>query len=77
MELTNDTATAVYFVGTPIAEQLFTSQEHLKRRTRGIRLLPLKPDGTYRRSLEQLWLYQFISSTSNSPTWWVIHRILT
>lgn len=59
VELTNDTATAVYFVGTPIAEQLFTSQEHLKRRTRGIRLLPLKPDGTYRRSLEQLWLYQF------------------
>ena len=59
VELTNDTATAVYFVGTPVAEQLFVSQEHLKRRTRGIRLLPLKPDGTYRRILEQLWLYQF------------------
>ena len=59
VELTNDTATAVYFVGTPVAEQLFVSQEHLKRRTRGIRLLPLKPDGTYRRFLEQLWLYQF------------------
>ena len=59
VELTNDTATAVYFVGTPVAEQLFTSQEHLKRRTRGIRLLPLKPDGTYRRFLEQLWPYQF------------------
>ena len=58
VELTNDTATAVYFVGTPAAEQLFTSQEHLKRRTRGIRLLPLKPDGTYRRFLEQLWPYQ-------------------
>ena len=58
VELTNDTATAVYFVGTPVAEQLFTSQEHLKRRTRGIRLLPLKPDGTYRRFLEQLWSYQ-------------------
>ena len=42
-----------------MAEQLFVSQEHLKRRTRGIRLLPLKPDGTYRRFLEQLWLYQF------------------
>lgn len=59
VELTNDTATAVYFVGTPAAEQLFVSQEHLKRRTRGIRLLPLKPDGTYRRFLEQLWPYQF------------------
>lgn len=58
VELTNDTATAVYFVGTPVAEQLFTSQEHLKRRTRGIRLLPLKPDGTYRRFVEQLWGYQ-------------------
>lgn len=58
VELTNDTATAVYFVGTPIAEQLFVSQEHLRRRTRGIRLLPLKPDGTYRRFLEQLWPYQ-------------------
>ena len=58
VELTNDTSTAVYFVGTPVAEQLFTSQEHLKRRTRGIRLIPLKPDGTYRRFLEQLWSYQ-------------------
>ncbi len=58
VELTNDTATAVYFVGTPAAEQLFTSQGHLKRRTLGIRLLPLKPDGTYRRFLEQLWPYQ-------------------
>lgn len=61
VELTNDTATAVYFVGTPAAEQVFVSQEHLKRRTRGIRLLPLKPDGTYRRFLEQLWPYQFTS----------------
>ena len=58
VELTNDTSTAVYFVGTPAAEQLFVSQEHLKRRTRGIRLLPLKPDGTYRRFLEQLWPHQ-------------------
>ena len=59
VELTYDTCTAVYFVGTPTAEQLFVSQEHLKRRTRGIRLLPLKPDGTYRKFLEQLWPYQF------------------
>lgn len=65
VELTNDTATAVYFVGTPVAEQLFTCQEHLRRRTRGIRLLPLKPDGTYRRFLEQLWPYQF--TTQQAP----------
>ena len=58
VELTNDTATSMLFVGTPEAEQLFTSQEHLKRRTRGLRLLPLKPDGTYRRFLEELWRYQ-------------------
>lgn len=64
VELTNDTSTAVFLVGTPAAEQVFTSQEHLKRRTRGIRLLPLKPDGTYRRFLEQLWTYQFTATTA-------------
>ena len=40
VELTNETLTSIYFVGTPIAEELFVSQEHLKRRTRGIRLAP-------------------------------------
>lgn len=58
VELTNDTCTGVYFVGTPLAEELFASEEHLKRRTRGIRLLPLRPDGPYRSFLEQLWPYQ-------------------
>lgn len=58
VELTNDTCTGVYFVGTPLAEELFTAEEHLKRRTRGIRLLPLKPDGVYREFLAQLWPYQ-------------------
>ena len=58
VELTNDTCTSVFFVGTPDAETLFVSQEHLKRRTRGIRLLPFKPDGVYRYFLEQLWAYQ-------------------
>lgn len=64
VELTNDTSTAVYLIGTPMAENLFVSQEHLKRRTRGIRLLPLKPDGTYRRFLEHLWSYQFTPSAA-------------
>lgn len=59
VELTNDTSTAVYFVGTPMAEELFVSQEHLKRRTRGIRLLPLRPDGLYRQFLDKLWPYQY------------------
>ena len=62
VELTNDTCTSVYFVGTPIAEELFTSQEHLKRRTRGIRLLPLKPDGAYRTFIEALWPYQLTAT---------------
>lgn len=59
VELTNDTCTAIYFIGTPLAEELFICQEHLKRRTRGVRLLPLKPDWTYRTFLEKLWQYQF------------------
>ena len=59
VELTNDTSTAVYFVGTPLAEELFIAQEHLKRRTRGIRLLPLRPDGTYREFLQSIWPYQY------------------
>lgn len=58
VELTNDTCTSVFFIGTPIAEELFASQEHLKRRTRGIRLLPFKPGVAYRAFLEQLWRYQ-------------------
>ena len=62
VELTNDTCTAAFFVGTPIAEELFTSQEHLKRRTRGIRLLPFKPDGSYRAFLQAIWPYQFTSA---------------
>lgn len=59
VELTNDTSTGIYFAGTPLAEELFTSQEHLKRRTRGVRLLPLKPDGTYLAFLNGIWSYQF------------------
>lgn len=64
VELTNDTCTSVFFIGTPIAEELFTSQEHLKRRTRGIRLLPFKPDGTYRSFLQAIWPYQFTPRTA-------------
>ena len=59
VELTNDTSTGIYFVGTPLAEELFVSEEHLKRRTRGIRLLPMKPDGAYREFLEHIRNYQF------------------
>ena len=33
-------------------------QEHLKRRTRGLRLLPMKFDMTYRKFISSLWEYQ-------------------
>lgn len=65
VELTNDTSTAVYFVGTPLAEELFVAQEHLKRRTRGIRLLPLRPDGTYREFLQSIWPYQYTPQSAS------------
>lgn len=64
VELTNDTCTSAFFVGTPIAEELFSSQEHLKRRTRGMRLLPFKPDGTYRAFLQAIWPYQLTPTTA-------------
>lgn len=64
VELTNDTCTSAFFVGTPIAEELFISQEHLKRRTRGMRLLPFKPDGAYRGFLQAIWPYQLTPATA-------------
>ena len=59
VELTNETMTSIYFVGTPVAEELFVSQEHLKRRTRGIRLAPFRPDGAYLDFLNKIWPYQY------------------
>lgn len=59
VELTNDTSTGICFMGTIEAEEVFTSQDHLKRRTRGLRLLPLKPGITYQNFLSTLWSYQF------------------
>ena len=59
VELTNETMTSIYFVGTPLAEELFISQEHLKRRTRGIRLAPFRPDGSYLDFLNKIWPYQY------------------
>ena len=59
VELTNDTSTGVCFVGTDLAEEIFTEQEHLRRRTRGLRLTPMKPDAGYRRFITSVWQYQF------------------
>lgn len=59
LELINDTCTGVYFVGTLEADEVFSQHDHLKRRTRGLRLLPFRPDGIYRKFLETVWQYQF------------------
>ncbi|RJW53975.1 transposase [Clostridiales bacterium TF09-2AC] len=58
VELTNETSTGICFCGTLEAEELFVKQEHLKRRTRGLRLLPMKFDMTYRKFISTLWEYQ-------------------
>ena len=68
VELTNETMTSIYFVGTPIAEELFVSQEHLKRRTRGIRLAPFRPDGTYLDFLNKIWPYQYTAQAAPLTT---------
>ena len=58
VELTNETSTGICFCGTLEAEELFIKQEHLKRRTRGLRLLPMKYDITYRKFITTLFEYQ-------------------
>ena len=58
VELTNETSTGICFCGTLEAEELFMKQEHLKRRTRGLRLLPMKYDVIYRKFISSLWEYQ-------------------
>lgn len=59
VELMNVSGTAVWLIGTPVTENVFVMESHLKRRTRGFRLLPMKPDGVYRKFIEELWQYQY------------------
>lgn len=68
VELTNETMTSIYFVGTPMAEELFVSQEHLKRRTRGIRLATFKPDGAYLDFARKIWPYQYTAQMAELTT---------
>ena len=68
VELTNETMTSIYFIGTPVAEELFVSQEHLKRRTRGIRLAPFKPDGAYLDFVRKIWPYQYTAQVAPLTT---------
>lgn len=59
VELTNESCVSVCFSGTMLAEQIFDAEDHLKRRTRGYRLLPMKPDITYQKFIKSIWAYQF------------------
>lgn len=59
VELTNETTTSICLCGTLDAEELFLKQEHLKRRTRGLRLYPMKYGEKYREFITELWQYQF------------------
>lgn len=68
VELTNETMTSIYFIGTPVAEELFVSQEHLKRRTRGIRLAPFRPDGAYLEFVRKIWSYQYTGQAAPLTT---------
>lgn len=68
VELTNETMTSIYFIGTPVAEELFVSQEHLKRRTRGIRLAPFRPDGVYLDFVRKIWPYQYTAQATPLTT---------
>lgn len=68
VELTNETMTSIYFIGTPVAEELFVSQEHLKRRTRGIRLAPFRPDGAYLDFVRKIWPYQYTAQAAELTT---------
>ena len=63
-ELTNDTCTSVYFVGTTMADEVFQAEEYLRRRTRGPRLLPFKPDAGYREFLSSIWTFQVTERTA-------------
>ena len=68
VELINETMTSIYFIGTPVAEELFVSQEHLKRRTRGIRLAPFRPDGAYLEFVRKIWSYQYTGQAAPLTT---------
>lgn len=61
VELMNDTCTAIFLVGTPEADDVFQSVDHLKRRTRGYRLAPMKLGPEYQKFLEAIWDYQYTS----------------
>ena len=63
IELMNDTSTAIILVGTLESDLLFLREDHLKRRTRGLRLLPMEYDNVYKGFLQSIWEYQYTEKT--------------
>lgn len=59
VELMNDTATAVYLVGTPEADYVFRKEIHLMRRTMGYRLGAMSYSKIYHDFMREIWKYQF------------------
>lgn len=59
VELMNDTSTSIVLVGTLESDELFSREDHLKRRTRGLRLLPMEYDNVYKKFLQNIWQYQY------------------
>lgn len=65
VELTNDTNTAMCFVGTLSAETILSQEEHLHRRTRGLRLAPMTfNSATYQSYIKAIWKYQYTPKTA-------------
>lgn len=61
VELMNDTTTSIILVGTLETKQFFLKEEHLKRRSRGLRLAPMMFDDVYLNFLNKIWKYQYTS----------------
>lgn len=59
VELMNDTATAVYLVGTPEADRMFREEVHLMRRTMGYRLGAMSYSKSFFDFMQKIWDYQF------------------
>lgn len=59
VELMNDTATAVYLVGTPEADLMFKQEVHLMRRTMGYRLGAMSYSKIFHDFMQEIWKYQF------------------
>ena len=60
LSLSNSSHVSLLFSGTLDADVLFESEDYLKRRTLGKRLLPLKDDRIYHEFIKELWQLQIV-----------------